>query len=103
MISPRSFEPHFVFAVGPWFVAVDRIQPVAVALSADGQVCGPVSWADLVAAPLVSPWPSRRAVVVADRVVVQDLPDGTPITLAVEATGRVRVGVEPVPDSLLRP
>jgi hypothetical protein len=103
MSSGRSFEPHFVFATGPWFVAVDRIQPVAVVLSAGGQLASTVSWADVVAAPLVTPWPSRQAVAAADRVVVQDLPDGTPVTLTVDADGRARAGVEPVPEGLLRP
>jgi hypothetical protein len=83
-------------------VAVDRIQPVAVVLAADGRLASTVSWADAVAAPLVTPWPSRRAAVLDDRVVVQDLPDGTPVTLAIDAAGRARAGVEPVPAGLLR-
>lgn len=98
----RPFEPHFVFAVGPWFVAVDRIQPVALVLSPDGERSSLVSWADLVAAPLVTPWPSRQAAVVGDGVVVQDLPDGTPVTLVVGPEGRAHLTTEPPPGGMPR-
>jgi hypothetical protein len=101
MVGQRAFAPQFVFAVGSWFVAVDRIQPVAVVLSAGGALASVVSWADLVPAPLVTPWPNRRAGAVGDRVVVQDLPDSPAVTLAIGPDGDARPTTQPPPAELL--
>jgi hypothetical protein len=99
----RAFAPQFVFVVGGWFVAVDRIQPVAVVLSTGGDLTSIVSWADLVAAPRVTPWPSRRIGAEGDRIVVQDLPDTPPVTLTIGPDGDARASTGPTPGEPLRP
>jgi hypothetical protein len=97
MATRRPFGPAFVFHVEPWFVAVDRLQPVALVLSADGTHTALTSWADLLPAPTVTPLRPRRVAAAADRVIVQDLPDGTPVTVTIDPDGRPRPSVEPVP------
>jgi hypothetical protein len=106
MASRRPFSPAFVFCVqtttGAWFVAVDRLQPVALVLSTDGRHTALTGWADLVSVPTRTPLRPRRAGVVDGRVVVQDLPDGPSVVLTVDPSGVAQPSVEALPADRLR-
>jgi hypothetical protein len=95
MKNSRFFGPGFVAAVGPYFVAVDTVQPVAVVVSQQGAVMGVESWEQLVAPPAESPWPNRRFGVGPDSLLVQDLPDGDVVSLRISPEGTVETSLVP--------
>lgn len=51
MPTSRSFAPSYVTVLGPYFLAVNRVQPVVVAVSMSGSVVDVASWGDLVPCP----------------------------------------------------
>jgi hypothetical protein len=87
----RQLAAQFLAALGPAVVAVDRVQPVAAAVSLSGEILDVVSWCDLVQPLEAMDWPNRRVGVDGERIFVQDLPDGEPVvvTLGSERTLRV--------------
>lgn len=91
MTGVRQLAPQFLPVVGSYVVAVDRAQPVAVTLSPTGEVRDAVSWAGAVPPPSAAAWPNRRIAVDGDRVVVQDLPDVRPVSVAVRRDGALVV------------
>jgi hypothetical protein len=88
----KHLAPQFLAAVGPVVVAVDRVQPVAAAVSPSGEVLDVVSWSELVRPPGAAAWPNRRLAVEGDRIVVQDLPDGQPVAVSVDPDGSLAAG-----------
>jgi hypothetical protein len=83
----RHLAPQFLVAMGPAVVAVDRVQPVAAAVSPSGAVLDVVSWSGLIRPPAATAWPNRRIAVEGDRIAVQDLPDGQPVALSIDPAG----------------
>ncbi len=71
MARERPFRPGFVRAVGSCFVAVDQVQPVAMAVSASGEILDVTSWAEQVA-PVATK--TRTLASGEDRVFVRDWP-----------------------------
>lgn len=89
-MSGRRLAAQFLSVVGTAVVAVDRVQPVAAAVSSTGDVLDVVSWSNLLGPPETAEWPGRRVAVDGARVLVQDLPDGDPVAVTLDATGRLR-------------
>lgn len=87
----RQLAAQFLVALGSAVVAVDRVQPVAAAVSPSGDVLGVVSWSELVQPREAMAWPNRRVAVDGERIVVQDLPDGEPVVVILGAEGTLRV------------
>lgn len=85
----RFLAPSFLVPAAPCLLAVDRVQPVAATVSADGEVLDVVSWAQEVPPPAEAVYPNRRIGIGDGRVVVQDLPAGDPVTLTIGAGGSV--------------
>lgn len=77
----RNLTAQFLLTANSCFVAIDKIQPVAALLSADGVLLDVVSWAACTRPPEEWVWPNRRVAVRANCVFVQDLPDGLPVSL----------------------
>jgi hypothetical protein len=102
MSRSRFFAPGFVALVAPYFVAVDIVQPVAVVVSQHGELVSIESWAHHVAAPSESSWPNRRFGIASDRLLVQDLPVGEVVSLAVESDATMTTRVVPA-SSFSRP
>lgn len=91
MPTSRSFDPSYVTALGPYFLAVDRVQPVLVAVSISGVVVDIASWGDSAPLPASSPWPNRRFAVDGDRLFVQDLPAEPVVAASIRDDGSIVV------------
>ncbi|MFD2419752.1 hypothetical protein [Amycolatopsis pigmentata] len=89
----RLFSPRFVTALGPHFVAVDRVQPVVVSISADGQLLDTRSWSREVAVPEASTWPNQKFAIDGRTLFAQSLPTGETVAVEVGADGRLEHGV----------
>jgi hypothetical protein len=87
---PRHFRPSFVHHADGIWVAVDDLQPVAVALDQDGAVLDVVSWRD-VPAPREITWPWRQVQALGSTVWVHDRPAGPTVRIEVVAGGRLAV------------
>jgi hypothetical protein len=98
----RRFRPTFVHDVGGVWLATDDLQPVAVALSAGGEVVDVVSW-NRIPAPQQVAWPWRRVHAVGSAVWVQDRPDGPTVRIDVSAAGNLSVAQAPPPEIMAAP
>lgn len=93
---PRFFRPAFVHRAGETWVAVDDLQPVAVALDATGDVLDVVSWQD-VPAPREIDWPWRQVQASGSELWVHDRPSGPTVRIGVSAAGALTVAPSTLP------
>jgi hypothetical protein len=87
----RAFRPATVAAVRGSWLAVDEIQPVAVALGPDGEVLDVASWNDVAPPPQIG-WPTRWLVTDGSGAAwVRDEPAGPGVRLEVTPAGALAV------------
>jgi hypothetical protein len=95
-IVPRHFRPSFVHRAGDNWVAVDDLQPVAVALDQGGAVLDVVSWRGA-PAPREITWPWRQVQALGSTVWVHDRPAGPTVRIEVASGGRLTVAPGELP------
>lgn len=94
----RLFSPRFVTALGSHFVAVDRVQPVVVSISADGQLRDIRSWSQEVTVPELSTWPNQQFSLHGKTLFFQRLPAGEIVAIQAGANGNLETwAVDRVP------
>ncbi len=98
----RRFRPAFVHDVGGVWLAIDDLQPVAVALNSAGKVLDIASWSRIPAPQQVA-WPWRRVLAVGSAVWVQDRPDGPTVRIDVAAAGNLSVTQTEAPETTAAP